>query len=521
MSFPTFIEALRDASRYPHPCQQIQVLETHISWVVLTGPFAYKVKKPVDLGFLDYTTLERRHRFCLDELRINRRLAPHVYLGVVPITGTPEAPLMDGPGEAFEYAVKMHQFDQDDLLDRRLQHGLVDPRLIDTLAETIAEFHEGVERAPADSRFGTPAVVQQAVAHNFEAIRANLPTEALPAGLDELQAWARRRFTALRPILIARRHDGFVRECHGDMHLGNIALVDGRVTIFDAIEFNDALRWIDIASEIAFITMDLDDRRRPGWSRRLLNRYLQRIGDYGGVQVLRYYQSYRALVRAKVASIRARQCPDAQEREALAATCADYVALARRYSVPGKPAILITRGVSGSGKSTLARELVEHSELIWIRSDVERKRLFGLAPERRGDGQLGAGIYGRQASDRTYERLLQLAETIVTAGFPVLVDATFLDPTRVTAFQALATRLHIPFRILETTAPAEVLRQRVESRRTEGGDPSDAGPEVLARQLQEWVPLSGGQRSATLSVDTSIRQDPATLLEKLGLVRVF
>jgi aminoglycoside phosphotransferase family enzyme/predicted kinase len=518
MPYPPCIEALRSPAPYPHPCGPIQVIETHISWVLLTGSYAYKIKKPVELGFLDYTSLERRRFYCQEELRLNRRLAPHIYLAVASITGRPEAPEVQGRGEAFEYAVKMHQFAQQDLLSERLSQGTLPRRLIDTLAERLSDFHLRIEAAPEASPFGSPQVVYSAMVHNFEALRAQLPPHQRPSALDGLERWTRTRYHELRPALARRKAGGFVRECHGDLHLGNIAQVQGEITIFDGIEFNPELRWIDVISELAFLVMDLDDRAARPLARRAVNRYLQATGDYAGLLLLRFYQVYRALVRAKVEAIRTSQEGLSEpERSHHVDVCQGYARLAQGYTRPVPRALLITHGLSGTGKSTLCQALVEQTEVIWLRSDVERKRLYGLAPTERVAGAVERGIYATQASERTYATLLDLAETILGAGFAVVVDATFLRSAQRGAFAALALRLGVPFRILRLQAPEALLRRRVVERARSGADPSDAGVAVLEHQLASLDPLSSRERDAAITVDTDRPFPVEGIAEAAGL----
>ncbi|MGB4335964.1 MAG: phosphotransferase, partial [Chromatiaceae bacterium] len=297
-------------SAYPHPVSEVEHLETHISHVFLAGDFAYKIKKPVNLGFLDFSTCERRHFFCQEELRLNARLAPHLYLEVVPVTGTPEAPQLGGAGQTLEYAVKMRRFDQTGLLSARPLEGDLPERV----AERVAAFHAAIPAVGEDQAFGTPEAVLVPMLANFEAIRSRSQDTAILNRLVLLEAWTRNRHAELVPILRQRRAEGFVRECHGDMHRGNIALDEGEILIFDGIEFNPALRWIDVQSELAFLLMDLEEAGELGPARRLLNRYLELTGDYAGLRVLNFYQVYRALVRAKVRAIRLSQ-PDLPSEE--------------------------------------------------------------------------------------------------------------------------------------------------------------------------------------------------------------
>ena len=285
---------------YPDSVSRIEMLETHISWVFLAGEFAYKVKKPVDLGFVDFTTLERRRLFCEEELRLNRRLAPQLYLDVLPITGSTESPLIGGSGEAIEYCVQMLRFDQKDLLSRLVTTKELQPRHIDALARRVAEFHAEIPTAKAGAWFGTPEAVAAPIRANFSHLDGT-ENAAVKDQVERLRAWCERELSDRENDLLARKHNGFIRECHGDMHLGNMVLLWGTVTIFDCIEFNADLRWIDVASEIAFCTMDLEDRGRVDLARRFLNAYLEWSGDYAGMTVFRLYVEIgRASCRERV-----------------------------------------------------------------------------------------------------------------------------------------------------------------------------------------------------------------------------
>jgi aminoglycoside phosphotransferase family enzyme/predicted kinase len=489
---PPLIRSLLDPRRYDHPVERLELVETHISWVILTGRFVYKIKKPVNLGFLDFSTLDRRRHYCEEELRLNRRLAPRLYLDVVSITGTSNDPVLGGTGETIEYAVKMAQFSPENQLDRVLARGGLRPEHMDLLAHELAEFHARVAVADAACPYGDPDHVWQPMAENFAQIRARL-SEPDPA-LDRLETWSAAAFARLKDNLAARKRDGFVRECHGDAHLANMTLMDGEVVLFDCLEFNDNLRWIDVVNEIAFAIMDLDDRGRPDLARRLLNRWLEHSGDYAGLVLLRFYQVYRALVRAKVAAIRlASHDLGAGEQARIAAEYRGYIALAERYTRAPAPFLLITCGVSGSGKTFATQRLVESFDAIRVRSDIERKRLFGLAPLARSDPGFGEGIYSREASERTYQRLAAIADGLLEAGFAAIVDATFLRRDERDRLRALAARRGVPFVILALDAPRELLRSRVLARAQAARDASEAGVAVLEGQLAAREPLAADE----------------------------
>jgi len=454
----------------------LPLVETHISWVLFDHGTVYKIKKAVRFPFLDFTTLASREFYCREELRLNSRLAPSIYLDVVPITGTFDAPVVGGGGAPIEYAVKMREFDQDGLLSRVIARDeLTSPR-VDALAIEVAAVHERAARAGADLPYGQQAGILEDARGNFTAITGTLEA-ADRARLDALREWTERECARCTPVFAARRREGFVRECHGDLHLGNIALVGGAVTLFDCIEFNPAMRWIDVMSDVAFLVMDLRDRNRPDLAARFLNTYLERTGDYGGLGVLRFYTVYRALVRAKIAWLRQAGTP-----------FHSYVALALRETTPPAPSVVITHGVAGSGKSTRAQALVD-AGAVAVRSDVERKRLHGLPPDARTASNTGGGLYTAAISRATYDRLASLARTIVAAGYTVVVDATFLKRAQRDLLRGVAAERRVPFVIADCSAPAPVLRERVARRLSRGGDASEATLDVLAQQLASEEPL--------------------------------
>ncbi|MGE3481771.1 MAG: AAA family ATPase, partial [Gammaproteobacteria bacterium] len=497
---PSLIQALQDPALYDHPVAGLRVIETHISWVLLTGPYAYKIKKAVDLGFLDFSTLDRRRFYCEEELRLNRRLAPALYRAVVPITGTAQRPRLGGAGAPIEYAVQMVQFDPAAQFDRLLAAGRLTPEQLAGFAAGLARFHAGIARAQADDPYGTPAAVAAPVEENFAQIRLPPSLAAEGGMLRELRDWSTRSHTHLQPLLARRKAEGFIRECHGDLHLGNITLYQGEPLAFDCLEFNDRLRWIDVMSEIAFLVMDLDQHGRSDLGLRFLNEYLHHSGDYAGLALLRYYRVYRALVRAKVEGIRLRQTGAAEPaaRDGLRG----YIRLARDYTRPRPRALVITRGLSGAGKTVHSAALLAPCGMIRVRSDVERKRLFGYAPGARSRSGLDAGLYSRDAGVRTYDHLAGLASAIIEAGFTALVDATFLKQAQREQFRALAARLRVPFMILDFQATEANLRKRVSARAQAGRDASEATLAVLQRQLEGQEALTADERAAAIVIDT-------------------
>lgn len=489
----SLIAALQSPDAYPHPVDEVHLMETHISWVLLAGEYAYKLKKPIRLDFLDFSTLEQRRHFCHEELRLNRRLAPELYLDVVPITGSPVDPRLGGEGPPLEYAVRMRRFPQERLLSTMIAAGTLRPEHIDLLAVEAAEFHAALPPVPAGAPWGTAEVVEREARDNLDALDQSVRDPRLRTQLKQLRRWTEEEFRRRRGDLASRRRSGAIRECHGDMHLGNMVLQDGRVVIFDGIEFSAELRWIDVLSEAAFVVMDLEDRGRSDYARRFLNAYLERTGDYDGLPVLPFYLVYRALVRAKVAAIRAAQRCDDQERPPADAETAGYIDLAVSLTQSRQPRLCITHGPSGSGKTTGSGRAVEAWGAVRVRSDVERKRLF-QSPLRSPPGVgTDPALYSDSATERTYARLADCAAGIVRAGFPAIVDATFLRAADRRRFRELAQGLNVPFGILDFTADPAVLRQRLRDRAAAAHDASDADERVLEHQLQTREPLSADE----------------------------
>lgn len=501
----TLVGSLANPACYDHPTRPVQIVETHISHVLLTGEFAYKIKKPLDLGFLDFSSLDKRQHACLEEVRLNRRLAPEIYLGVVPITGSAAAPCLNGDGEVIEYAVKMRQFPADSTLDLLDAQGRMTAAQVEAIATTLARFHlHDCARAGADSPWGDPQRIWHPVSQNFEQIAPRLTTTADLAQLDALLRWSESEHARLTPLLAARKRDGFVRECHGDLHLGNLAWVDEQLLVFDCLEFNPGLRWIDIQSDVAFCWMDLMQRGHPDWAWLFLNTWLERTGDHDGLALLRYYAVYRALVRVKVAVLRAGQTP-ASERRAILAGARTILDLASWLTRPLPLRLDITHGLSGSGKTTVTRSLMQTPGAIRLRSDVERKRLAGLDALARSGSGVGEALYTGDATRRTYAHLARLAGVILDRGWPVIVDATFTARWQRDLLRDTARARGVAFRILDFQVPVATLRERIVKRSAEGSDASDANLAVLQRQLETEEPLAADERAEIVAIGETLQ----------------
>lgn len=544
---------LAQALQTGHEDSPVELIETHISSVLLAGADAFKLKKPLRLPFLDFTTLAARRHFCAEELRINRRTAPQLYVALRPVLGPPDAPRLGRADDAadaaraIDWAVQMHRFDPAQGLDRLAARGEVDAALIDQLAQALADFQAALPAPPAGTAPpGDPDTVWRWADDNLRSLAelaAALPParpETLaeqhtpaaeqaapdwPAEIARLRDWSERRFTALRPLMAERHRAGRVREGHGDLHLGNWVRLGGVPVAFDAIEFNAELRWIDPVSELAFPFMDLLAHSRPDLAWRLANGWFELSGDYAGAPLLGWFAVYRALVRTKVALIEAAQAPAGGASAPLARAEA-HLRLALRLAAPagglggglggglsggldGEPAavplLIALGGLSGSGKSTVAQCCVEQLGALRLRSDVERKRLFGMRPRQR-PGQGGAPnaelLYGAAATAATYARLFELSRALLGAGLSVVFDAASLRRSERDTRRQLARDCGARHLLLHCSAPPAVLAARVAARTQRDDDASDADVTVLARQQGYDEALAPDELADTLRIDT-------------------
>ncbi len=504
MTSSQLVASLQDPKCYSHPVSQVTVVETHISWVLLTGRYVYKIKKPVLFSFVDFSTIEKRRWFCEEEVRLNKRLAPELYLGVVSITGSPSDPHMDGDGSPFEWAVKMKQFPPDQEFHHLLETGNLHESVVGQLARDIGTFHGRIESAGDPLSYGEPDRVWGPIAECFE----DIPLAALPARiqfyLKDIEEWTNQEWKRLKTKLRDRKSSGQIRECHGDLHLGNIALFEGRICVFDSLEFKPGLRWIDVISEVAFMVMDLESRDRGDLAYWFLNCYLEVTGDYAGMSVFRLYEVYRALVRAKVAGLRLAQVePGGPVQEDILKEIIRYVELAHRLVMPAPPLLMLMHGVSGTGKTTVSNEVVKALGAVRVRSDVERKRIHAKQCKFAAGQETSKRLYASDMTRVTYDRLWDLANTMLQAGYSVVVDATFLEGAQRQSFFRLAHERHVSIVILDVCAPEEALAERIASRAKQKSDASDATIGVMEQQKANEEPLTELEHDMTIRVDST------------------
>ncbi len=487
-TLPPFVQQLLTASAYLHPVREpIQLLQTHISYVFLTGEYAYKVKKPVDFGFLNFTSLEQRQFYCQEELRLNSRLAPELYLGVVPILqrgdryhiGTGDRGSAETP--VVEYAVQMRQFDQSQLFSELFAANQLTPALIESLGKELAQFHATAATSDEITAFGSPQAIAQII-NNCHALAAQFIDRCQPRSQYEaIQAFTDQFLSAHQEWFVQRQAAGKIRECHGDLHLGNICLYNGRVQVFDCIEFNQEFRNIDGIYDAAFLVMDLEFRGRTDLANRFLNTYLEWSGDYEGAVLLPLYLCVRAYIRGNVNSL-ALNDPAIREAEKdqFQATAAAYYRAAYAYTQLRTPKLYIMSGLSGAGKSTRGRRLAQQENAIQIRSDAVRKHLAGLPLDRRSSDFPEVDLYCAAMTQKTYDQLLAYAELLLKQGQTVILDAKYDRRELRQPVIALAERLGVPLEIHYCTAPPEVLSRRLSDRQ---GDIAEATPDLLAAQM--------------------------------------
>jgi uncharacterized protein len=489
-------------SAFPHPVTRLELHETNISWVILTGLFAYKIKKCVQLSFIDTTTLAKRRFLCEEELRLNRRLAADLYLDVVAITRDAAGLRFAGQGPIVEYAVRMKQFEASQELSALLDRGAASAAEFVDLAQRLAQFHELAPKAPVSKDFSCTQHLHDAVLGNLGILLSHLDADTSLPEMGVLVDWTHDYLHDSLEHLRARESSGYIRECHGDLHARNIVRWRDQLVPFDCLEFDPHLRWIDVMNDAAFLTMDLMARGRRDLACAFLNAYLERTGDYRGVRHLAFYSVYRALVRAMVDSIGAEQ--DGAHRRDFQARLRARIRTAAAYIDRPAPALLITHGLSGSGKSWLSEQLASQWGALRIRSDVERKRLG--AGSAAVASNTGADLYTPEMNRLTYVRLLEGAQSCLKGGMDTIVDAAFLHGEDRRLFRDLAIRMGCPFVILTCEADPVALTRRIETRGRLHTDPSDATVQVLNRQLKNREPLAAGEHAAAIRVDTTLPQ---------------
>lgn len=490
MELTTLIEQLSRADAYPMPVEAVEICHTHISVVFLAGDFAFKVKKPVQMGFLDFSTLEKRRHFCEEEVRLNRRLAPEVYLGAVPITQSERGVRMEGSGEAIEWAVKMKRLPEEATLQSRLHHEIVSVETVEAIAERIASFHAEADSGERVASFGRFEVVESNARENFEQAVPQIGVAVSRDVFDRLRSLTEVELVRHRDLIERRAARRRTRDCHGDLRLGHVYLFPERqppenLAIVDCIEFNERFRFADPVADMGFLAMGLAFHGRRDLAETFCDAYFRASGDHEGRMLLPFYTSYRATVRGKVEGFKlAREEIPATEREAALAKAKAYwlFALGELESPRRRPCLVLVGGLPGTGKSSLAQGLAREASFQVIRSDVVRKE---LASTNRGDtpASFGQGIYTPEWTDRTYQECLRRAEALVFQGKRVVVDASFREEKNRQEFLEAAIRWGVPALLLLCEAEPSTVRLRLQNRRN---DASDADWEIYQQAAARW-----------------------------------
>lgn len=494
---PEHIKALLDARSRPSDPGDASLGQTHVSYLVFTPDFVYKIKKPVDFGFLDFTTLEKRRFYCEEELRLNRRLAPRVYLGVEAITRGAKGFRLGGDGEAVDYAVVMRRLDEKNCLRQMLDAGTVTEELIGRLAVSIAEFHNKAETNGRIREFGSLDILKKNTLENFSQTE-RFTGKAISNGLfKRIRDYTGSFLEANRELFSRRVEEGFIRDCHGDIHSEHV-FADGGIEIIDCIEFNERFRFSDVVADIAFLSMDLDFRNRKDLSAFFDREYFAATRDEEGKRLLNFYKCYRAYVRGKVEAFKAseEEVEEAARREAQLSSIYHFHLSGRYASGGASPMLIMVCGLPGTGKTTLAREIARRTGFVHVMSDVVRKELAGKKPEETGSGKFGEGIYSESFTERTYSEIAGRAGSFLGQGRSCVVDATFskkkyLDRVREAAAPAGALVF-----VVECAAPDEVIKARLDKRCLEAGNVSDADWRIYLWKKASFEEIPGPRVAA-------------------------
>ena len=521
-AFPEHLQSLLHPRAYPHPVQAVQLVETNISWILLTGEFAYKIKRPVHFPFVDLRSAERREFLCHEEVRLNRRFASELYLGVSQITSGEGEARIDGSGLVIEHAVRMRQFRREDELDRLLETLSIAPAELAAFGRDLACIHATLPVAEPEQTWGRPVATRALILENVEECAQAATVFGTDAEVRALRTLLGEHLEAAAHWMSERFHGARVRECHGDLHARNIVRRGSRLLAFDCLEFERAFRWIDVADEVAFLLADLDSSRYSQHAQAFLGGYLTHSGDYQACRLLPLYKAHRSLVRAKVTALSAGTVATSAGGDItpMRQQYDDYLDCARRSLSPNRPILILMNGLSGSGKTWIAKRLAPLLGAVHLRSDIERKRLGGLPELANSSSAPEQGLYSREASTRVYQHLAHCASDTLAGGYTTIIDATFHRREDRALFYDLSVELGVATCLVQCEAPPEVLRARVQARRQRGDDPSDADLSVLQWQETHCEPVQGDESFVLFEAVTNRSDVIDTLTRKIGALTV-
>ncbi|AEH45952.1 aminoglycoside phosphotransferase [Thermodesulfatator indicus DSM 15286] len=487
---PPLIKKLLNSQAYPHRPEKVELIQTHISYVFLAGDLVYKIKKPVDFGFLDFTTLEKRKFYCEREVTLNRRLCPDIYLGVVPVIEEGETAYFEKEGEPVEWAVKMKRMPEEGMMGRLIAEGRLRKDHLDLIVKKLVPFYQQAETGPEVNKYGSMEAISFNVEENFSQTKEFVGKALASYRYQHIVSWSRRFMKEKTGLFEERIVQGFIRDGHGDLYSANICFDEpkGDVYIFDCIEFNDRFRCGDVAQDLAFLAMDLDFHELEDFSRYFIDEYVSLSGEKGLLKLLDFYKCYRAYVRGKIGCFTwaSPEVPEKVREEALEGA-RRYFDLAYLYA-EGVPWLIVIFGLSGTGKSTLARALKETLLANYYNSDIVRKKLLGIKPEEHHYEPFGKGIYSEEFTQKTYEAMARYAAQDIRRGRDVILDATFRAKNlRKLVFDAVKD-LKVNILFVQCMAPDEVIKARFEERAKKGGEPSDGRWEIYVKQKEVFEP---------------------------------
>ena len=512
---PPIIQSLLKSEGTPGESGQVNLVQTQMSWILFAGNLVYKMKKPVDLGYVDYTTLEKRQYYCNREVELNRRLCPQSYLGVSTINLADGEYSIDGDGEVVDYAVKMKKLPQEKMLDYLLANNNPTADMLSQVAERVAAFHKKAETGPHIDPFGSIQAIRFNTEENFTQSIKYADKVVSRDTLDRIKDYTNRFLNNNSALFESRVKEGHIRDCHGDLHSSHICFTD-ELCIYDCIEFSDRFRYSDTAAEVAFLAMDIDHYGRADLSQVFIQRYLEMTRDSQVETLLNFYKCYRAMVRAKVNCFKLDDpYVDSEEKQRSLLKAQQYFDLAESYTLQ-KPWLLVNVGLVGSGKSTLAKELARHMGIVVISSDIVRKTLAGIPPVESASQGMDTGVYSPDFSRLTYETMFNQAASWLKKGVSVILDATFvLALSRKTAYE-IAMKYNAGFAFLEYTISDEEACRRINHRKLEPGNVSDGTTQVYFKMKSEFEPLDKTEAQQRVIIDCA-----ETTAENLAKVRHF
>jgi aminoglycoside phosphotransferase family enzyme/predicted kinase len=501
-------DQLKNPKFYGPHVTSVQLLQTHISYVALTGTYAYKVKKPVNFGFLDFSTLDKRKYFCEEELRLNKRLCPDMYLDVLPITQKDNTLELNGDGTIVEYVLKMKEFPQEYIMTNMLQQANVSEETIDHLCTILVDFYNLQKPSEEIKKYGELQAVKQNIDENFNQTKPMIGFTISKETYWYIKEAATKFFERKKEVFGQRIKEGRIYDCHGDLHSGNIIVTGQNIHIFDCIEFNDRLRFCDVASDIGFLSMDLDYLNYPYLSSYLIQKYMEKSRDISIYSVLNFYKSYRAFVRGKVHGYQLNDPHiDPEKKNSLVATAQKYFDLSRYYAGlflldlhKNKPLVFLVAGLSGTGKSTVARKIAVDYHAMQINTDIVRKEIAGIDKFEQHHNQFNAGLYDPKKIDNTYEKVMERAAIFLKKNENVVLDATFQKKKYRDMVRHVAAKYHATLVEIQCVCPDDVVKKRLENR-LKKKSVSDGRWEIYLQQKTTFEPFSSEEDSLTM--DTS------------------